>query len=78
MAEPIILDRNYCKGCQLCINVCPKGVWELSRTRNPKGYLLPAPTGADKCVGCLLCEMTCPDLAITINVTEKKADRDAA
>lgn len=78
MADSIVIDHDYCKGCQLCIAVCPKGVWELSTTRSAKGYLVPAPTGADKCVGCLLCEMTCPDLAITVNTPKKEAERNAA
>jgi 2-oxoglutarate ferredoxin oxidoreductase subunit delta len=67
----IELDHDYCKGCHLCIAVCPEKVWELSAERNAKGYLLPCPARPNDCSGCLLCEMTCPDLAIAV-VHEKR------
>ena len=62
----IELDNDYCKGCQLCIAVCPQKVLELSTVRNAKGHLVPVAARAKDCSGCLLCEITCPDLAITV------------
>lgn len=62
----IEIDGNYCKGCHLCIAVCPQQVLELSSVRNSKGYLLPQAGRLDDCTGCLQCEMTCPDMAITV------------
>ncbi len=73
MDKSIIIDKLYCKGCQLCIEVCPKNVYDLSTERNTKGYLVPAVARLEDCVGCLTCEMTCPDLAITVNVPKKGA-----
>lgn len=74
----IVLDNDFCKGCQLCIAVCPQQVLGLSTTRNAKGYLVPFAERADDCSGCLQCEMTCPDLAITVVCDKKpKGDRDA-
>jgi 2-oxoglutarate ferredoxin oxidoreductase subunit delta len=73
MPSRIIIDNKYCKGCKLCIEVCPKSVYELSDLRNAKGYLMPAAAREKDCVGCLLCEMTCPDMAITVLVEDKGA-----
>jgi 2-oxoglutarate ferredoxin oxidoreductase subunit delta len=58
--------------------VCPKNVYELSRVRNAKGYLVPAPVRPEDCVGCLLCEMTCPDMAITVTICKEKEKIDAS
>lgn len=74
----IILDKDFCKGCQLCVAVCPKNVWELSQTRNQKGYLVPFAPRVDDCSGCLQCEMTCPDLAITVLQHTRQREADHA
>ena len=66
----IIIDETYCKGCKLCIDQCPKKVFENSSTRNPKGYLIPEVARAEDCIACRLCEMLCPDMAITVEVDE--------
>ncbi|MBW2147372.1 MAG: 4Fe-4S binding protein [Deltaproteobacteria bacterium] len=61
-----MIDEIYCKGCNICIDQCPKKVFENSSKRNPKGYLVPEVSHAENCIGCLLCEMICPDMAITV------------
>ena len=62
----IQVSDNYCKGCELCIPVCPQGVMELDTTRlTPKGYH-PAHTFKDGCTGCAICAIVCPDAAITV------------
>jgi 2-oxoglutarate ferredoxin oxidoreductase subunit delta len=78
MSNSIVIDQGFCKGCQLCISVCQKDVWELSSVRNAKGYLVPVPSRAEDCVGCLMCEMTCPDMCITVTVIKEGAQKDAA
>lgn len=62
----IVVDEKYCKGCQLCINQCPKEILVISKQRNKKGYLLPIIENEDKCNKCQLCEFICPDMAITV------------
>ena len=34
----LTIDRETCKGCGLCANVCPKHLLALSREINAKGY----------------------------------------
>ncbi len=62
----ITIDENYCKGCHLCIDQCPKEVLKVSSRRNAKGYLVPEADKAEDCIACQLCETICPDMAITV------------
>lgn len=65
--EPrILIDEDFCKGCQLCIRVCPRQVLTMGKKRNRAGYLLPELKEGSKCSACLLCELTCPDLVLTV------------
>ncbi len=62
----IVIDRELCKGCYLCIYVCPNDNITISKKLNAKGYH-PAEFGkAPKCTGCAACMLVCPDLAIEV------------
>jgi 2-oxoglutarate ferredoxin oxidoreductase subunit delta len=69
--EEIIFDDRYCKGCLLCIAVCPKKVLTRGDKRSRAGYSMPRVENLEECISCALCEMTCPDMALTV-VLEKK------
>jgi 2-oxoglutarate ferredoxin oxidoreductase subunit delta len=62
----IVIDEKYCKGCYLCISQYDKEVLVVSDNRNIKGYLTPEAQELENCIGCLRCEMICPDMAITV------------
>ena len=61
----IYLNEEFCKGCFLCINVCPKKVYTPSDVINHKGVKVPL-FDVDKCIKCRLCTLMCPDQAIDI------------
>lgn len=64
----ITIDKNVCKGCCLCVTVCPAGALSGGHERNTMGYLVPKTDDA-ACKGCETCSLTCPDMAITIEKT---------
>lgn len=62
----IIIDKNYCKGCELCVKACPQQILSLSKTINNKGYFLVQVHDPSRCIGCRNCAFVCPDAAITV------------
>ena len=67
MAYEHVVDRDRCKGCGLCVAVCPKNVLEIGHEMNPKGYFPAYQARPDDCIFCAICCTMCPDVAITIN-----------
>jgi len=62
----IYIDEKICKGCKLCVEICPKKVYQVKEKVNDKGYLIPEAVNEEDCNKCKLCELTCPDLAIFV------------
>ena len=63
----ITVDETLCKGCELCVTACPRGLLKLDTDRiNGKGYHPSTLTDPEKCIGCAMCAMMCPDVAITV------------
>ncbi len=50
----------------MCISQCESEVLATSKNRNAKGYLATEAADPDKCIGCMRCELICPDMAITV------------
>jgi len=59
----IEININRCKGCGLCVNVCPNNIIQISKKTNDKGVLY-AETIKDDCNNCGLCFLICADIAI--------------
>ncbi|PUA32888.1 MAG: hypothetical protein B7O98_05115 [Zestosphaera tikiterensis] len=53
------------------MNVCPTKVLEKSDNYNRYGFKYPEPKYISKCIGCKLCEYSCPDFAIFVEVIQK-------
>ena len=60
------IDEERCKGCSLCVAVCPKNVLEISAEVSPKGYFPAFQARPEDCIFCATCCRMCPDVAITI------------
>ena len=67
----VLIDKHYCKGCNLCIAVCKVEALSKGSERNAKGYIVPV-HDSSLCVACTFCEMTCPEMVITVSKGEKK------
>lgn len=66
MKIKIYIDKERCKGCGICVEVCQTSVLEISEEQNAQGYSFPVAAAPDECISCGLCEMLCPDFAIWI------------
>ena len=67
----VYIDELLCKGCDICIELCGEKVFTKSGKINSSGYYVPLPKYSERCTGCMICEMICPELAV---VLEKSND----
>jgi 2-oxoglutarate ferredoxin oxidoreductase subunit delta len=68
----IEINKDECKGCNLCTNYCPVNILELDTTTiNKKGYTPLMVNDPEACIGCGFCAMMCPDSVITVFKTIK-------
>lgn len=73
MAYKHQIIENRCKGCGLCVNMCPKNVLEISKDVNTKGYFPAYQARPEDCIFCAICCTMCPDVAIAISEIEEEA-----
>jgi 2-oxoglutarate ferredoxin oxidoreductase subunit delta len=64
----IKVHREICKGCELCVNACPQEILAMSKVLNKKGYFYSMVVDPGRCIGCAMCALTCPDVAIEVGV----------
>ncbi|MBL7211564.1 MAG: 4Fe-4S binding protein [Desulfobacteraceae bacterium] len=58
--KEVIINREWCKGCGICVAFCPKKVLDLD-DEEKACWVNP-----EKCINCGLCELRCPDVAIEL------------
>lgn len=66
----IVTIPERCKGCDFCIEMCPKDVLDHSPELNAHGVHPPVVRSEDACVGCGICEQVCPDFALFMKKEE--------
>ncbi|MBZ4688367.1 MAG: 2-oxoglutarate ferredoxin oxidoreductase subunit delta [Clostridia bacterium] len=60
----IFIKKEWCKSCGICFAFCPKEV--LQPDELGKAVVV----HPDKCIGCKICELHCPDFVITVEKEE--------
>ena len=66
MAELPRIDINeaWCKGCKICVDVCPRDVLVMEN-------FVAKVVDLERCTACMLCEQLCPDFAIVVHSHKK-------
>lgn len=62
----IAVDKELCKGCELCVHFCPKKVIVMADGFNSRGCRFSCFIDSGECTGCALCAKICPDVAIEV------------
>ena len=67
------IAEDLCKGCELCVVVCPENVLEMTDELNEKGWPIVtlARTG---CTGCQMCARACPDGVFTVFQEDRRLE----
>ncbi len=61
----IIIDKEKCKNCGICMETCPNKLIKCSTTLNAQGSITAEfKDENNKCTGCALCAIVCPEIAI--------------
>lgn len=60
------IDRERCKACGLCIEVCNKHLLALGNTLNSHGYGAVELHDAPSCTACALCAVVCPEAGVQV------------
>ena len=63
----LVLTPEWCKGCDICVKVCPERCLILNADHKVEL------TDPDACTGCRICEWLCPDFAIDVKKINQPA-----
>ena len=70
----LVIDSDRCKGCNLCMLVCPYRIFKEGKDQNERGIIIPELDRPERCPNykrktkknavCEMCILTCPDQAL--------------
>jgi len=61
----ISIKKEWCKSCEICVEFCPTDVLAMNGA-------YPEVVNLEACTACGLCEIRCPDFAITVTKNRSK------
>lgn len=63
----VTIKIDWCKGCGLCVEACPKKIIVLDQhILNKKGFHPAQVIEPDKCIACAMCALMCPEAIIKV------------
>ncbi len=65
-APRIEVIEEFCKGCNICVDVCPTNVLEMKPDPTRWVGAVVVVARPEACTRCMLCEIHCPDFAIKV------------
>ena len=65
-AITIVIDEEICKGCGLCVDICPRKAMGLADHINSRGFHPAVLRNPENCTGCTQCALMCPDACMRI------------
>ncbi|MGI6696816.1 MAG: 4Fe-4S dicluster domain-containing protein [Christensenellales bacterium] len=73
MKAKVTFNLDRCKGCGLCVSVCPKSIlWLDKAVTNVKGYHPAGISDRSQCIACGNCAKICPDSVITVEKLDEE------
>lgn len=60
------ITEELCKGCEICVHACRRGLIKPAGKINRRGYRTVVMESPDACDGCGACSLMCPDMAIEV------------
>src|SRR3990167_4641335 len=64
--QPVWVNTNNCKACDICVSVCPAGVLGMRYDNKSTLGAMISIEHPESCIGCMECELSCPDFAIYV------------
>ncbi len=81
-----VIELKYCKGCNVCVYMCPKKCFSKGADISERGYFAAVVSSPENCFNhghtekliCELCVLSCPDQAISWKpeVDEEEGEKD--
>lgn len=65
-SEPVWINRDNCKACNICVSMCPSGVLGMRYDSTSTLGAIISVDNPNACIGCNNCELNCPDFAIYV------------
>ena len=77
MKYKVIIDKERCKGCALCVSVCPRKALGMAKELNKKGFHYAETSYGVECIACKQCTDMCPDVAIEIRIRNEEKKKNS-